>query len=183
MNVSWKRAFFVGGFLAGLCAVLGLAIAGGDMLTKETIARNKREKEQSALKTVFGENVILSDPIEVKDAEFPMLAKYWTVTLPEEADQGPLGRIYNASGKNGYGDVTLLIGVYSDFHLGNVAVLENTESYGQTLQEEYLDKYAAAQDKEKAAEEVKCGATYGATLCRDMMKQAKAHYQKEGNHE
>jgi len=91
MNVSWKRAFFVGGFLAGLCAVLGLAIAGGDMLTKETIARNKREKEESALKTVFGENVILSDPIEIKDAEFPMLAKYWTVTLPEEGDGGPFG--------------------------------------------------------------------------------------------
>ena len=53
MKLSWKRAFLVGGFLGGLCAVLGLAIAGGDMLTKQTIARNKAAKEETGLKKAF----------------------------------------------------------------------------------------------------------------------------------
>lgn len=175
MKLSWKRAFMVGGFLAGLCGVLALGIAGVDLLTRDTIAKNKLEKEQAGLKTIFGAEAKIGEAVELNEAKYPSLKKYWTVDIPNEGE----GRIYSASSRNGYGDVSLLIGVYADFSLGNISVLENTESYAQTLNDNYLEPYMSAEDKEKAAEEVKCGATFGAKMCRDMMKEASAHFREE----
>ena len=169
MKINWKHAFAVGAFLGGLCAVLGLSIAGVDLLTKDVIAKNKLQKEAAGLKKVFpegeaGEAVALNDGY---------LEKYWTVTSSGQE----VGRVYGTFGKNAYGNVALLVGIYADFSLGNVVTLENTESYGATLEEGYLEPYAAAADKEKAVEAVSCGATYGAKLCRDMILAAKNHYQ------
>lgn len=176
MKISWKHAFYVGGFLAALCGVLGLVIAGGDLLTKDTIARNRIEKEQNGLKKVFGENVTYSEATEIKDENRASLQKYWTVSV----DSKEVGRVYATSATNSYGTVSLLVGVYSDFSLGNVVALENTESYAATLEEGYLEPYAASEDKENAVNTVKCGATYGATMCRDMIVSARDHY-KGGN--
>ena len=171
MKISWKHAFYVGGFLAALCGVLGLVIAGGDMLTRDTIAKNKIQKEQNGLKKVFGENATYGEAKEIKNS--PTLQKYWTV----EVENQEIGRVYATSNSNAYGTVSLLVGIGSDFSLGNIITLENTESYASTLEEKYLDVYASSSDKEAAVEQVKCGATFGATMCRDMIRAAQAHYQ------
>ncbi len=174
MKLSWKRAFFVGGFLGGLCAVLGLAIAGGDMLTKQTIARNKSAKEEAGLKKAFAyDGAAYSDPVEIPGSD--RLSKYWTVRLGEEE----LGRVYSVAGTNSYGNVALLVGLDFDYSLYGVVVLENTQSFGQTLEEEYLDPLSSAEDKESVVDKVNCGATFGAKLCRDMINEAKAHYQED----
>lgn len=173
MKISWKRVFAVGGFLAGLCGVLGLLIAGGDLLTKDTIAKNKIEKESKGLRKIFGEEATYGEAVAVTDETRPTLQKYWTVQLGGTE----LGRVYSASGKNAYGDVSLLIGIYADYSLGTIYVLENTESYGTTLQENYLDVYDASDNKEEAVEQVSCGATYGAKLCREMILASKSHYE------
>ena len=175
MKLSWKRAFAVGGFLAGLCGVLALAIAGADLLTAGRIAENKVKKENDGLKSLLEPGAKVSEATEISDDDYPSLKKYWTVERPNEDLPS---RIYAASDKNGYGQVSLLIALYGDFSLGNVAVLENTESYGQTLQDGYLDKIARSEDKDKAFTEVKCGATYGAKMCRDMIEAAKQHFQE-----
>lgn len=168
MKISWKRAFGVGGFLAGLCAVLALSIAGADIITKDIIAKNKIEKENAGLKKVFASG----EYGEAKTLGEGYLQKYWTVTSSNEE----LGRVYSASGKNAYGNVSLLVGIYADFSLGNIVVLENTESYGQTLEDGYLEPYQNATDKEAVVDQVNCGATYGAKLCRDMIRAAQEHY-------
>ena len=179
MKISWKRAFYVGGFLALLCGVLGLAIAGGDLLTKETIASNKIKKETEGLRKVFGDNCAYGEAVAVKDENYPYISKYWTVRNENQ----DLGRVYAVSGSNAYGDVSLLVGITNDYSLGNVVTLENTESYAATLEDGYLIPYGKASDKEKAVEEVKCGATYGAKLCRDMIRSAQSHYKEGGKHE
>ena len=76
--------------------------------------------------------------------------------------------------------MSLLVGIYSDFSLGNIYVLENTESYATTLQDGYLTPYIQAEDKEAVIDNVRCGATYGAKLCRDLILTARNHY-KGGN--
>ena len=179
MKVSWKKAFAVGGFLGGLCAVLALAIAGVDALTRDVIERNKIEKERAGLMQVFEDGVI--EPVQtIADEDYPTLRKYWTVTFSEQEQ----ARIYSATDTNSYGTVSLLIGVYGTGALGRIVVLENTESYATTLQEKYFDVYNASSDKETAVEEVKVTATYGAKMCRDMIKSAKNHYLNErGQHE
>ena len=170
MKISWKHAFYVGGFLALLAGVMGLVIAGGDLLTRDTIARNKIEKEQNGLKQVFGENVAFGEAIEVPESE--ILQKYWTVAV----NNNEIGRVYSTSAKNAYGTVSLLVGVNKDYSLGNIVVLENSESYAATLEENYLDVYSNSENKEAAVLAVKCGATEGAKICRDMILAAKDHY-------
>ena len=172
MNVSWPKAFKVGGFLAGLCAVLALAIAGADLLTKDIIIKNKLAKENAGLRRIFGSS---ADYGEAESVEEGYIQKYWTVT----EDNKDLGRVYSVKGKNAYGEVSLLIGIDTAYRLGEMVTIENTESYGQTLEDEYLAAYAASEDKEDALLRVSCGATYGAKLCRDMVLSAVEHY-KEG---
>ena len=172
MKVSWKHAFAVGGFLAALCGVLGLAIAGGNLLTKDTIAANKNRREESGLKKVYGDAASYGEAIQIKENEFPTLTKYWTVKVNEEV----VGRVYATSDTNAYGTVSLLVGINANFSLGNIITLENTESYATTLQEGYLDVIDQAEDKLAAVAEVKCGATFGAKMCRDMILIAQAHY-------
>ena len=167
MKIPLKRTAIVAAFLAGLCSCMAAVIAGVDLATRQTIAQNRIDKENKGLAKIFGPGEF-GEAIVLEESEFPLLKKYWTV-------EG-IGRIYSASGKNSYGDVSLLVGVYEDYSLGNIAVLENTESYGATLEEGYLEPYADAEDKEKAVEDVSCGATYGAKLCREMIRQSQAHY-------
>ena len=173
MKISWKHAFYVGGFLAGLCGVLGLVIAGGDLLTRDTIAKNKIQKEISSLKKVYGENADYGEAIELSEPQYASLKKYWTVSVNNEV----VGRVYSTTNTNSYGTVSLLVGINLDYSYGNVITLENTESYATTLQEEYLDKVEAAEDKDYALTQVKCGATSGAKMCREMIESAKQHYQ------
>jgi len=90
-----------------------------------------------------------------------------------------LGYIYETSGSNRYGTVELLVGIDSD-GIGNFKVTKNTESWGSTLQSEYIEP---VQSGSKDIDDVSCGATYGAKLIRDMAKEALNDYntQKGGN--
>lgn len=174
MKVSWKKAFGIGGFLAVLCGTLAAAIAGVDLLTRGRIEEAKAEKEQNGLRHVFV-NAEFSEPVSIQDGEYPQLLKYYTVTAANDSSK-VVGRVYSAHGRNGYGEVGLLVGVYKDFSLGNIYVLENTQSYGPTLGDGYLDPYNEAMDKEEAVEAVHCGATFGAKLCRELIRQSQNHY-------
>lgn len=174
MKVSWKRAFYVGGFLALLCGGLGLIIAGGDMITRDRIAQNEIEKEKSGLSKVFGSGCDYGEATSINDESWPTLKKFWTVKDGEKI----LGRVYAASGTNAYGDVSLLVGINADYSLGQISVLKNTESYATTLEDGYLIPYQQAEDKASIVTQVNCGATYGAKMCRDMILSAKTHYQE-----
>ena len=174
MRKYMRRAFLSGGVLAGLCGVMAALIVGSDFLTRDTIATNSAAKESAALRRVFGEAVTYEDPVLVEDRDYSYLQKYWTVTL----DGTEVGRVYRGFGRNGYGDVSLLYGVALDFSLYNVVTLSNTESYGTTLKENYLDPLSSASDKDAAVDEVKCGATYGAKLCRDIIREGQRHYRE-----
>ena len=174
MKISWKHAFYVGGFLAILTGVLGLAIAGGDLITRDIIVNNKTKKEEAGVTYLFGQDVTYDPFVEIRDADYPTLTKYCTVN---DGD-AEVGRVYASNGANAYGEVALLIAIYADtFALGNVYTITNTESYAATLEDGYLLPYQQSDNKEAAVYEVSCGATYGAKLCRDMILSAQAHYQ------
>ena len=176
MKKYMKKAFLAGGVLAGLCGVMAVAIVGADFLTRETIAANNLAKENAGLRKVYGENCTYGEAVVVEDKDYGYLEKYWTVTEGDKL----IGRVYRGHGKNGYGEVTLLYGINVDFTLAMVVTIENTESYGTTLKENYLDPLASAEDKDEAVQSVKCGATEGAKLCRAIILQGQAHYKEGG---
>ena len=171
-KLNLKRAFLVGGILAAIAGSSALLIAGVNLLTGPTISANAEKVEQNALSRVFGEGATFGEPVTVNKGS---ILKYWPAT-----DGTKQGRVYSLSGSNSYGTVSLSIGIYDDFSLGNMIVSENTESYGQTLEDNYIGVYQHVSDKEGALDATKCGATFGAALIQGMVEEARTHY-KEGN--
>ena len=165
-----------GAILASIAGVSSLLIASLNLLTGPRISENKANKEMSGLTIVFPDAKV-GEGVEEGLDDFSTLKKYW----PVELGDGGNARIYSASDKNGYGAVSLLIGIYDNFALGNMVILENTETYGQTLRQNYIAIYEAAttpEERETALNNVSCGATYGAKLIKGMANQAVAHYRE-----
>ena len=177
MKKYMKKAFLAGGVLAGLCGVMAVAIVGADFLTRDTIAANNLAKENAGLRKVYGDSYTYSEAVSVSDSNYSYVEKYWTVT----DGNAVIGRVYRGSGRNGYGEVTLLYGINADFTLAMVVTITNTESYGTTLKENYLDPLASAEDKDAAVQQVKCGATEGAKLCRAIILDGQRHYKDGGS--
>ncbi|MBE6135512.1 MAG: hypothetical protein E7179_05900 [Erysipelotrichaceae bacterium] len=173
MKIEWGKAFKTGIFLACIAGAAALILSGVNVVTSKKIEENRVQKEAKGLRRVFGE-AAYGEAIPVENNK--NISKYWNVNLGE----GKEGRVYSVSGTNSYGSVSLLVGIYGDYSLGNIFVLENTESYATTLQDGYLTPYIQAEDKETVIDNVRCGATYGAKLCRDLILTARSHY-KGGN--
>ena len=146
-----------------------LLIAGANMLTKPIIERNNAIKEANGLQQVFGQDAIFGEPKNIENAA--NLSKFYPVEY-----SGGEGRVYKASGRNGYGEIDMLIGLKSDYSLYNFYVLYNGQSYAGTLQENYLVPLANASDKDAAYNNVSCGATFGAKLVKKLVDASKEHY-------
>ena len=81
--------------------------------------------------------------------------------------------VYNTTGKNAYGQVDLLLSV-EDGKVAKMYVVTNTESYGPTLEDNYINKYNKGYLTDLA--DVKCGATYGAKTVKEQCDEAVAHW-------
>ena len=168
MKPNALKALRVAAALSILAGASGLLIAGTDLLTKTIIEQNRIANIKKNLSKVFSD-ADFGDGVKLSGDDY--LTDYYPASLHD----GEECRVYACSGTNQYGGVSILIGV-------KMVVLQNSESYGSTLQSNYLDKYDAASDgasREEALYDVNCGATYGATLVRDMVLEAISHY-KEG---
>lgn len=146
-----------------------LLIAGANMLTKPIIERNDAAKEQAGMQMVFGNNATFGEPQKIENNAD--LSRFYPVSY----DEGE-GRLYKASGRNGYGEIDMLIGLKSDYSLYNFYVLYNGQSYAGTLQENYLVPLSNASDKDAAYNNVSCGATFGAKLVKKLVDASKEHY-------
>lgn len=183
MKIEWKKTIKIAAILGCFAAIGGVSIALVNSFTAERIKNNRIEKEEKGLAKVFG-SLGKCDPKgkkEIESTEKTYLLAYYPVS--DTSDESNLiGRIYSTSGTNSYGGVSLLVGLTSEFALYNLVVMENTESYAVTLVENYLNPLIASPNKDNDLNSVKCGATYGAKLVRDMVNEAKKHYEttKEG---
>ncbi len=86
---------------------------------------------------------------------------------------GYVARVY---GKNGYGALDLLVGVKADGSLSKLCIIEDSMSYKSKVESDYIDPYNAqadGDDKENALDNVKCGATFAATIVKNGLLEAK----------
>ena len=71
---------------------------------------------------------------------------------------------------NMYGKISLIIGFGADLSYKGVSIVTNEQTYASTLVENYVDPM---NEGNRDYIDVKCGATYGATLIKDMIEEAK----------
>ena len=192
--------------IAGGAAIL---VGATNALTAPVIAKNEAEKERQQLTQVFGDKANAFVEWKNYDSEeeqknkadehsggtylteiggkLKYVQKIWTArktagepTEASDKDQavGYVARIY---GKNGYGAVDLLVGINLDGTYSKIAVITDSMSYKTKLESGYLDPYNSASDKNKesALANVKCGATFAATLIKNGVEEAKKACLKE----
>lgn len=175
MNELIKKILKVSLVLGAISSISAGVIGLANAVTAPKIKENAKKKELSSLPQIFGGTS--DDYEEVTYDGNSLTDKYeLTYTLKQWKYEGNSeykgSYIFKSYGKNSYGTVTLLVGITSEVKLYNIYLIEDTESYKSVLEPNYVDAYNNSNNKEESLENVKCGATYGATMIRDMVKEA-----------
>lgn len=177
-----KKNLLIASILGSICLVCALLIALIDIATKDKIAQNTRETELATIKEIF-ENYDDS-----KSKELESSGNINKKIQAFDSNNNELGYLYNVSGKNAYGSISLMVAVVDD-KLYQVEILENTQSFASTVYSYFKTTYPSSADTSvhvgaysstdvtvgslTASDveniDVSCGATYGAKLIRDLV--------------
>ena len=103
-----KKNLLIASILGSICLVCALLIALIDIATKNKIEQNTRETELATIKEIFADyDENNSDVLEASgNINKKILAK--------DGAGNVLGYLYNVSGKNAYGSISLMIAVVDD---------------------------------------------------------------------
>ena len=169
-----KGYFKISLVLASIALVCAAILAALNMLTSPIIEKNDKKKETETIQA----NSAITKKIIAKDSSAKVL-----------------GTLYTVTGKNAYGTITLMVAIAENKTVYQVEFLENGQSFASTVKSHVKSSYPSSEDKvyelnpysdNEAAKvdplsgddvngiDVKCGATYGATLVKDLVNIALA---------
>lgn len=179
MNKYLKVSLTLATIASGSALLIGLM----NLVTYGFIQQNKEKKIGDGIaklypqRTGYGIHVFLTPDDEKYDPEFdatrfPHINEVYHVEWKENGET-VRHYVYNTSGKNAYGQVDLLLAV-GEGKVEQIYVVTNTESYGPTLEDNYINKYNNGYLTDLA--DVKCGATYGAKTVKEQCDEAVAHW-------
>lgn len=177
MNETIKKILKVSLVLGAISSVSAGIIGLANAVTAPKIKENASKKELEALPQIYGGSTtdyeeVTYDGASVTDKyKLTYVLKQWKFTGDGSANGSYVFKCY---GQNGYGTVTMAIGITKAGDLCTIYLIEDTESYKTVLEPNYVDAYNNGCDKEESIENVKCGATYGATMIHDMAREAQS---------
>ena len=175
------------GLISLACALL---IALMNMVTSPIIKEYDEKTELETCKEIFEKyNSDKSEEAKL-DGKDDRIIK---IIIANDSEGNQLGTIYKVSGKNAYGIITLMVGITADNKVCKVEFIENGQSFASTVNNHVLASYpsspstdihvgAYTKSESNAKSEldsadinsvdVKCGATYGATLVKELVSVA-----------
>ena len=180
-----KRYAYVSLILGAIALVCATLIALMNMLTRPIIAKSDEEKIKETYTKIFIDYDSSESVDFTKDEKGYIKEK----RIAYDKNHNSLGYIYTTSGKNAYGEISLMIGIL-DGNVIDVEFLVNTESFQDTVNSHVKNKYPSSKEnvieiniygKEDRMDidtlskeelnniDVKCGATFGATLVKQMV--------------
>lgn len=185
------KNFKISATLGAIALVCALLIALINMVTSPIIAANDKKTELETCKEIFeaydeGKSESKSDnDLSGKNSAIQK------IIYAKDSAGSSLGTIYKVSGKNAYGTITLMVGIDANNSVCQVEFIENGQSFASTVNNHVLANYPSSEstdvhvgaysngNTEKISAlssstidsiDVKCGATYGATLVKDLVK-------------
>lgn len=180
-----KRYAYVSLVLGAIALICALLIAGFYMMTNPFVKMNEENKVRDTYTKIYSEYYSSEDVGFIEDEKGYIKKK----DIAYDKDGNVLGYIYTTSGKNSYGEVSLMIGI-KDEKVVDVEFLVNTESFASTVNSYVKSNYPSSSDSViilnpyQGNEEIyvdslsmdeldmidtKCGATFGATLVKSMV--------------
>ena len=170
--------------LAAIALVCAAILAGLNMVTSPIIAKNDEAKETKTIQAIYDNYD--SSKSETKTYEGAITKKIYAKNSDGEA----LGTVYIVTGKNAYGTITLMVAIAPNNTVHQVEFLENGQSFAGTVKTHVKSNYNSSKEEvyelnpysngdqksisdlteaEVNSIDVKCGATYGATLVKDLV--------------
>ena len=172
------------GSIALVCAII---LAGLNMLTSPVIAQNDAKKETETIQAIYS----AYDSEKSQDVTNTVNNSSITKKIIAKNSAGEvLGTLYIVSGKNAYGVITLMVAIAPNNSVHQVEFLENGQSFAGTVNSHVKSNYNSSKEEvyelnpysskenvtigdlsESAvnAIDVKCGATFGATLVKELV--------------
>ena len=178
--------------LASIALVCALILASLNMLTSPIIAKNDEKKETETIQAIYENYDSAKSKEESTDGLNSAITK--KITAKDSSDK-VLGTLYTVTGKNAYGTITLMVAISTENTVHQVEFLENGQSFASTVNSHVKSSYSSSEEKvyelnpysEKSSDkvgdltqdqvekiDVKCGATYGATLVKELVNIALA---------
>ena len=176
------------GIISLVCALL---IALINMVTSPIIDTNDKQTELTTCKEIFEKYDESKSESKSGNDLSGKDAAIIKIIYAKDSSGTALGTIYKVSGKNAYGTITLMVGIDANNSVCQVEFIENGQSFASTVNGHVLENYPSSESTdvhvgayEKSSGEkissldsskidgidVKCGATYGATLVKDLVK-------------
>lgn len=182
--------------LASIALVCALIIAAMNLLTSPIIAKNNAESEQKTILSIYESY----DQEKSQTFDGPFGNYIESKILAKDKDGNELGYVYKVSGKNAYGNISLMVAI-KDGKVYQIEFLENGQSFASTVDKHVSENYPSSAkksielgfsseakrfegelSKEDVADiDVSCGATYGAKLVRELVNAALDDALKGGN--
>ena len=150
-------------------AASAAAIGATNAITRNKIAENEKNKIQSGIAEIFGANSSILEEKELEGEKYTNIV--YTVKMEGVEN---VQYAFRTDGSNMYGKISLLVGFNDLNQFKGMSIIVNEQTYASTLVENYVNPVKTADNKDTAIDAVKCGATYGATLIREMVNDAKS---------
>ena len=152
--------------LGSIAAVAAGLIAATNLLTAKRIKQNEQDKIVQGISNIFGSGSLIKSENDLSGYDY--VVHYYEV---ENSENEFVGFAIKAVGSNMYGKISLIAGFDAITHnFMSLNLISNEQSYASTLYDKYV---VPLNNKQRDLEDVKCGATYGATLVKDMVIDAK----------
>lgn len=163
-----KKHYIITSITLGTIAAASAALIGvTNLVTREQIKKNEKNKIQAGITEIFGKTATISSEFAVKEYKYTSYA--YEVSSEQSKDDVAL----RTTGSNMYGKVSLLVGFKlssEEYVFAGLYIITNEQTYASTLVDNYINPL---NDGNRDLEDVSCGATYGAKLVRDMVNEAK----------
>ncbi|MBR6071445.1 MAG: hypothetical protein IKP77_01265 [Acholeplasmatales bacterium] len=187
-----KGYFKISAILGAIALVCAAILAALNMLTSPVIAKNDEKKETETIQAIYSNYDSEKSKVESLDSVNSAITK--KITAKDSSDK-VLGTLYTVTGKNAYGAITLMVAISANNTVYQVEFLENGQSFASTVNSHVKANYHSSKEEvyelnpysdgvtaevgdlsEKDVENinVKCGATYGATLVKELVNIALA---------
>ena len=153
--------------LGGIAAVSGAAIGLTYFVTKDQIAINAANRIKKGLAEIYPD-AEFSDGVAIDGDD-----KYLDYYYEAKKEDNLLGYVFQVTGSNSYGKISMLVGISTSFDIGHLYLVINEQTYAQTLVDNFVTPYNKDEIGMSDAD-VKCGATYGGKLVREMAQEAQS---------
>ena len=157
-------AVTLGVIAAASAGLIGLT----NLLTAKQIQKNEQNKIKAGIVEIFADDAEILEEKPISDKSLKYTNYEYTLNK---------GVAYRTTGSNMYGKISMLVGyVYmirpgdteGDYLFAGIYLITNEQTYASTLNENYV---TPLNNDDIKYDDVKCGATYGATLIRDMIEE------------